>query len=354
MLEECEPGGHPQCPTEPGDPPPEPEPVVEVTGDPDIDTWIGGNNPAQMTGVSSANGAYGGFKVTIPGQPVTTPQGALSCGSGVPGEANCPNDTAYMPGPFQSNPSGWMGGMDAWGVALQWAGGPQLYFYCWTRRVSDSNGEGRWESGCDVVEANTPRVTYGASVTIIAWNKVTLTEGGQTFYRSVASYKQPNLSHCVFLPGNNSCIGSNSVYVPDAGYEDKMIIPNFSCTKGTRSDDASDRQAGCFVVDRVVSNLTPYYRDTTAFDSGDTFVASAGFTNPAGIVVTKKYTTEIRFSARGWESIAPGVAVKHRGAITTRLEANPACALHGFDPAWCYFNVDSRTLSQRGAVEYEE
>jgi hypothetical protein len=276
-------------------------------------------------------------------------------------EGRCPNDSTYTP-------SYDTGGYQAWGAGLQnYEGGyyyQNVYYVCW-----DYNGDlGYTYTICwDTYWTYVPPYVEGRVATHLKWGRGA--NGVNAIPRSSGYYDSSTLAFtgddqpaCSFydldFSGGMICAPplTDRVYVPDAGYEDKVAVPNPSCPPSRqRAGDYTDRYYGCFYAESSLgsasyTNLPAPYVDTTFTDSAPTYVASMGSAYAAGIVPGQMYYATIYFWAYGNPQINGNGPTAHVGAVTMASWAAVPLCPGGFQ-ACARFNVDSVKVSDDAVID---
>jgi hypothetical protein len=132
---------------------------------------------------------------------------------------------------------------------------------------------------------------------------------------------------------------SNVFAVPEAGYEDKVLVQDFGCSPrlGARVNGTWDAEDGCFTYDSYFySDIPGAYQDSPILDSPDYFVPASGSVISSSIREGTMYTWLADFWQFGLESGLPHNA-QHNSAVTTWYYSN--CGTN------CYFNVKQRRIS---------
>jgi hypothetical protein len=258
-------------------------------------------------------------------------------------ETNCPSDLTYTP---NAN----TGGYQAFGVGIH----NIPYSEQWiTECYILETWEWDWEAGtwvltfyywCDTYLYVTRAEVSGFAISRIKWGATYATIPNASTPLSTLAFKGTNLANCNPKPGviaEAPCL-SNGTYVPSAGYEDKIIIPD-NCPRAERTGLATDFTDGCFWSQQGLwmSDMPAAYQDTTAADRGDQFVISVGTASAASLNEGTMYTNRTWFGQLGTETIRPG-PVRHTGSVTVPRSLAPFCLLYQstFGQAACMFNVD--------------
>jgi len=283
------------------------------------------------------------------------PRQLYSCNNsffGPPWESLCPSDLMYTPNENT-------GGYQAFGVGIQnYPAGQYWYVVPYLVRVYywDTNCDCwnyYWDVAYDWYLVNLPAFTTGTAAAGSKW--------GTTAYQitpvvaatlSTAAFKASALAPC--FPGYTGveapCGGffpdTDTVFVPSAGYEDKVAIGE-TCGLSERSGTATDGDAGCFYgYEGWTTFPGAVYMDTTALDGPNNYVPGVGLTRPDLLPEGTTYYWLIDFFAYGNEPIT-FQQVTHRSAVTSRVGLSPFCLL--YESTWgnsaCYFNVDQTTIA---------
>ena len=231
---------------------------------------------------------------------------------------------------------------------VTWAPEPEFGFYA-------DNGFGGLIQviSQDDNDPNTPATTYmiGSIGTELRWGTFLL--GVYNPEADSTSYYIPNtMAFDNVQPGCNPTVDLSSVTapcggtgsnrqsgvigVPDATYEDEIVLPNDLCTFFSRSR--------CFEVDFYFTNLPCSYADTGLFDND--FTPTAGSACADNIVTGHNYTSSFSFSTReGTDLSILTRDTKHNGQIGTESNLPLPIALR-------VFAVDTRTLSKDRFVPF--
>jgi hypothetical protein len=341
-------------------------------------------NPPWLTGVAVIDNNFHGiqqyvdtnFDTTSTHKATIPTADYFSCNS-MSGSNKCPNDLTFTT-------RGNTGGAYAWGVGISNYGGTGARWQCgWYVQSSYDYGL-QWVWRCDWITVQLRDVTVGSATSTFRFGglskSIPVSPGSTTtnnFKVSTFAWSgspvayDGSFAQCVPLRGlgqpSAPCdpFTINGNYVDGiSGFEDKVVIPNPSCTAIVRSGTVSDASSGCFIADSWVSNLPAAYLDTTALDTSlpfttSQFVASVGSADgkqlrtaaeiPPGAVQKMTnpaldYYWSISFWAYGRNNLI-GQSARHLQAVTAR-DASAYVCLAGtgnappLGPAACMFNVD--------------
>ena len=268
-------------------------------------------------------------------------------------EASCPSDLLYTP---NSN----TGGYQAYGVGISnLPGGTYWYGFCFPNWFyPDDYIYVYWE--CYWYPIQIPDMAYGVAASRVRFGSNTTSSPWSLKPMSTLAFKANSvyLPVDVFVecdpdfsisPAGAPCDDSDqNVYaVPDAGYEDKIVIRDYGCT-GIRLGTPSDATKGCFVRDLIspanwYSNLPAAYPDTTFLDDNDYYNPGFGSADPTAIIEGVNYLWYTGFYQYGLESTAPH-EIRHIASVTTYVDPSPV-GCNALEPWDCYFQVDQTNIA---------
>jgi hypothetical protein len=270
-------------------------------------------------------------------------------------ESSCPSDITYVPNVHT-------GGYQAFGIGLH----NYPYYEDWIPECEMIpypywDGEGwsiEWVMECTYHHVVAPAEAGGPGVSRIQFGANTVTlphvpDVGQpavTAPISTLAFKGSHLQWCspTYVGPTAPCVPAAGTYVPGAGYEDKITMPD-NCSLSTRTGTGSDANNGCFWTSPGLmwTNFPSAYQDTNSQDSGPTFVMSVGTPNAASLQEGVMYTTRWGYFQWGNETVPVGQTITHKGAVTSKHLATPFCAaMYGtFGEAACWYNVDQTNIT---------
>jgi hypothetical protein len=213
-------------------------------------------------------------------------------------ESTCPSDLTFTP---NANTGGYQG----FGVGLtNYPAGGYYVAVCYYVFYYDSSGE-VWSVApvCDWYSVSWPdvalgtvagRIEFGTGLSIYnsTWGNVpasTLAFKANSVYTPTAAvYCDPDINVST-LDAPCDASQQNVYAVPEAGYEDKILIQDYSCTVTVRTNGNSDAIAGCLTHDSYwYSDLPGAYRDSVLLDGPNYYVSASGSVDK-GLDVTRCY-----------------------------------------------------------------
>jgi hypothetical protein len=272
----------------------------------------------------------------------------VGCNNGSDGQS-CPNDNTYRPHPNT-------GGAEAFGVSVTNYQANQVIYICYAEWVPDPTGDatgGYWQYYCYPYAVITQAFTFGAARWDSRWGtqQTTIAAVGASRPISTLAYKfvdglQPCVVQQFLATAECSRALQNSVFVPNTGLEDELLMGNPNCgptpilgRKGTEED----RGNGCFYPSYAATTLPSAFLDTT-FGDGQQYNLAIGSSNPALLAEGRTYSSYAEFWAYGNNNMI-GQTAFHSVAVDSRVTDSLICRQKNNADPFCYFPVDSSRVS---------
>jgi hypothetical protein len=325
----------------------QPSAPPSISGDPTIDHALPRRDGGAAAGTTTASRSGLG---AVP--QADTYHQWIVCGltSALPNE-KCPNDHTYRPHPDTDGEQAFAA------VVYSYQEGWHLFYDCYVYWVEDEAG-GYWETVCYPYEVYTPAYTIGAAEWYSRWGtrKTTVPEllNSQVEISTMA-FQDAFFPMCdvenTVSEAYCDPVKPNSTWVPLAGIEDELLLPNPACLRDVRQGDPSDWDKGCFWPTIAVSNLPAAFLDTTFSDvtlvddpTKPSYNLAIGSADPGRIVEGTLYGHYAEFFAYGTNNVV-GRAAWHAVSVDSKIPTSAACTLGGGADAFCYFPVDSSRVS---------
>jgi len=276
--------------------------------------------------------------------------------SAPPWEVNCPSDLTYTPNAHT-------GGYQAFGVGLKNIYATSYWdYYCtleeqwvWDPELGEYVLEYVYVCYYELVQV--PAEVTAIAVARIKW-------GSNSYVFNDFTGLTLKLSNLAFMGGpeppvencdpENIIFGADAhctypgTYVSEAGYEDKIIVPD-SCSLSSRTGTWSDFYNGCFHSAGGYTDLPSAYVDTNAADPGTgPFVLSVGTARARDLVTGTTYTWRLYFGQGGNEPVTGSQVLRHTGSVTVKQPFHVFCNLYASvfgENAACFFSVDQTNLT---------